>query len=344
MNQRAEESEDSPPRPSAAPPGAHRALPETEALDRRTATDPTDPHLWLSLFESSDDQIARALAEVGAEILTLAQLYANALRPRKDAVRPGRIVSMGAGTSGRLALLDAAEWPPTFGIEPGRVIARLAGGGEAMARAVEGAEDDAGAGEAQVRELDLGAADLLVGISASGSAAYVAAAVREAARRGCATARLTCATPPDWASQFPAGSAPLPPHDVVLTLGAELVAGSTRLAAATATHRVLQRASVLCALELGWIYRGRMVEMRPTNQKLRRRAEAIVAELTGASRVAAAAAIERANDDLKVAIVTLVTGAPVAAAREQLGQVDRDLRSIAALEERFANACDGADR
>ena len=344
MNQRAEESEDSPPRPSAAPPGAHRGLPETEALNRRTATDPTDPHLWLSLFESSDDQIARALAEVRAEVLTLSQLYANALRPQKDAARDGRLVAIGAGTSGRLALLDAAEWPPTFGLEPGRVIARLAGGAEAMERAVEGAEDDADAGEALVRELDLGACDLLVGISASGSAAYVAAAVREAARRGCKTARLTCATPPDWDSQFPDRSAPPPPHDVVLTLGAELVAGSTRLAAATATHRVLQRASVLCALELGWIYRGRMVEMRPTNQKLRRRAEAIVADLTGASREVAAAAIERSNDDLKVAIVSLVTGAPVAVARAQLEKVDRDLRSIPALEERFTPARDGADR
>ena len=322
------ESADRPESASRAP-EFENERPATEALDARTERDPTDPDLWLSLFESSDDQLARALSAVRGEIRALGALYAKTLRST------GRVVLTGAGTSGRLAFLDAAEWPPTFGIEPGRVIARIAGGPTAFERAVEGAEDVGSAGAALVDELALDAADLLVGISASGSAKFVAAAVATAARRGAATARLTCATPPAWPAQFPGETPPAPPLDITLPLGAELVAGSTRLSAATGTHRVLQRASVLCALELGWIYRGRMVEMRPTNQKLRRRAAAIVAELSGRSEEEARTALASAHDDIKVAILTLVAGVDRETADAELAGVGRNLREIPAIQARF---------
>jgi len=276
----------------------------------------SDGFTWLDLFDAQEEQVSRALSQLSPQVVDLSRRMAEALRCG------GRVVYFGAGTSGRLGALDAAEWPPTFGLAADRIIARLAGGPDALSSAVEGAEDDGAAGVAEVESLQLGANDLIVGISASGSAAFVISALGAARARGVPRALITASTPP------PIDDDRL---DLILHLGPELLAGSTRLQAATATHRVLQRASCLCALELGWIFRGRMVEMRPTNQKLRRRAEEIVIDLANVDLPEARSALQLANDDVKAAILIALLSCTADQAHERLRAVDRHLDQIEEL-------------
>ena len=300
--------------PDRVPPGAS---PPTEALHPDAARSQSG-EVWLSLFDATEAPVSATLSSNGPEIGRLAAAMARSL------ASGGRVLHIGAGTSGRLGVLDAAEWGPTFGLAPGRVIGRIAGGGDALARAVEGAEDDAAAGRAAVTDLAIGPNDLVVAISASGGAAFVHAALDEARSRG-----ATCAA---------ISASPVPVDDdrllrIELDLGPELLAGSTRLSAATATHRVLQRASCLCALELGWIHRGRMVEMRPTNRKLRARSVRIVAELAAVPSEAAADALSRSDDDIKVAILVAALGLSPDESRDRLARVGRHLSRIDGLPE-----------
>ncbi len=299
---------------------SEEALPRTEALHPATGGDTpaSDPAAWLALFDEEEARVSAALSAVAAPIIDLARGMARALR------QGGRIISFGAGTSGRLAALDAAEWGPTFGIAPERVLARIAGGEGALTRAVEGAEDELEPAREAVERLAIDARDLAIGISASGGAAYVRAALEAAAARGAAVAWITASPPP----ALEGGAAPL---RVTLDLGPELIAGSTRLQAATATHRVLQRASVLCAIESGWIHRGRMVEMRPTNEKLRGRAVRIVSELAAVDAEHARASLAAADDDIKVALLHAALGLSIDAARQRLTEVDRHLSRIEGL-------------
>ena len=290
-------------------------LPRTELLHPEAASS-SDPRRWLELFDRAEPCVASALSARGEEILSLGRAMAAALGGG------GRIIHAGAGTSGRLGALDAAEWPPTFGVAPGRVLACVAGGSAALTGAVEGAEDDAAAGARASAELGLGSADLIVGISASGSAPWLLALLAGARERGARRALIS--------------AAPSPLADpallrIELDLGAELLAGSTRLAAATATHRVLQRASCLCAVELGWIHRGRMVELRPTNEKLRARARRIVAELARIPAEEAARALARSEDDIKVAIVSAALRLPIDEARRRLAVAGRRLSAFEEL-------------
>lgn len=317
-------------------PGSCDALeprPRTENLHPHTSRDHLtsrdhDPAAWLELFDAEEGRVSAALSNAASDILALARAMARALGPGSA----GRVISVGAGTSGRLGALDAAEWGPTFGIDRGRVVARIAGGPAALTRAIEGAEDDRAAGVKAIAALEVGPADLVIGISASGSAEYVRGALAEAIAQNATVARITAAIPSSLERSPLSGIGEDPTSiDVVLALGPELIAGSTRLQAATATHRVLQRASVLCAVECGWIYRGRMVEMRPTNRKLRARAVRMVAELAAVSEVAASRALEAAKDDIKVAIVSSALGIEAEVARDRLTQVDRRLDRVGGL-------------
>ncbi|MGE3163318.1 MAG: N-acetylmuramic acid 6-phosphate etherase [Planctomycetota bacterium] len=273
----------------------------------------TSPEL-LRLFEAEDAVVAAAVRGAHDAVLALGLAMARAV------AADGRIVYVGAGTSGRIGALDAAEWEPTFGFPRARIAAVVAGGDVALRRAVEGAEDAEDAAEAALAELGLTTADLVVGLSASGSAAFVRAALERSRALGCARAFVTAT----------AAAVPADPHliAVVLATGPELLAGSTRLKAAVATHLVLQRASNLCALECGWIHRGLMVEMRPTNRKLRVRAIDIVRELTGLEPAAAALQLERAGDDIKVAVVGARLALAPESARRLLADIGRRLDRI----------------
>ncbi len=204
----------------------------------------------------------------------------------------GRLVYAGAGTSGRLGALDAAECPPTFGVAPSRVVALVAGGPRALRRAVEGAEDDATAGAAAVRRARIGARDLVVGISASGTTPYVLAALAEARRRGAGTALVTSNPSARAAAD----------RRIVLETGPERVAGSTRMKAGTAAKMALGLLSTAAFVRLGAVRSGRMVALRAGSAKLRARAVRNVADLAGVSAGVARRLLEASGWDVTAAI------------------------------------------
>ena len=209
--------------------------------------------------------------------------------------RGGNLVYVGAGTSGRLGVLDAAECPPTFNTPPELVRAIIAGGDPALRRSVEGAEDDT---EAAIRDLTASgvtAADAVVGISSSGRTPYVLAALAYARRLGAVTAGISC-TPESELSgivEFP----------IEVLTGPEVIAGSTRLRAGTATKLVLNMISTASMIKLGYTYAGLMVNVQPTNRKLEDRALRIIQEITGASPEDAVELLSQAGRSVPVAIV-----------------------------------------
>ncbi|CAM3675270.1 N-acetylmuramic acid 6-phosphate etherase [Corallococcus soli] len=242
-----------------------------------------------------------------------------AARTVAEALRVGgRLLYVGAGTSGRLGVLDASECPPTFGVPATCVQAAIAGGRQALTHAVEGAEDDVGAGARAVRAFRATARDVVCGITASASTPYVRGALDEARRLGAHTV-LVCCNPP--------GKAMRADTVVLARTGPEVVAGSTRLKAGTATKLVLNALTTAAFVSLGKVYRGRMVDVRPTNAKLKARAARMVAELTDVSPVKARALLAAAGDSVKLALAMHFTGLPPAQARRRLE--DGGLRALA---------------
>ncbi len=243
----------------------------------------------LSRLHAGDREAVRAVGRALPALASLADAAARAL------ASGGRIVYVGAGTSGRLGSLDAAECPPTFGVSPSRVLALVAGGARALRRSVEGAEDDRQAGAAAVRRACVGLGDLLVAISASATTPFVLAALAEARRRSAITALVTSnpnARPPT-------------DHRVLLDTGPERIAGSTRLKAGTAAKMALGLVSTAAFVRLGAVHRGRMVALRPVSEKLRRRAVRIVSEMGGVSTAAARTALRRSGWSVREALRAL---------------------------------------
>lgn len=222
----------------------------------------------------------------------------------------GRLIYVGAGTPGRLAALDAAECPPTFGVPAGLVRAVLAGGDGAAGRAVEGAEDDADAGAADLAAQRPGPDDVVVGISASGRTPYVLAALEAARAAGAATVAVV----------NNAGSPAAARADVAVELltGPEVVAGSTRLTAGTAQKVALNTLSTATMVRLGRTHGPWMVDVVTGNDKLRRRAERILVEAAGVDDAEAAAALDAAGGHTRTALVMLLAGIDAATARERL--------------------------
>jgi N-acetylmuramic acid 6-phosphate etherase len=235
---------------------------------------------------------------------------AEAARAVADALRAGgRLLYVGAGTSGRLGVLDASECPPTFGSPPSQVQAVIAGGRRALTRAVEGAEDDKAAGAQAVRRFRAGSRDVVCGISASASTPYVLGALAEARRRGTRTV-LVCCNPPGPRTRV----------DILIlaVTGPEVVAGSTRLKAGTATKLILNAITTAAFVSLGKVYRGRMVDVRPANAKLQARAVRMVAELTELPLVKARRLLSAAGGSVKVALAMHFTGLGREEAQERL--------------------------
>ncbi|WP_433798167.1 N-acetylmuramic acid 6-phosphate etherase [Actinomycetospora sp. CA-084318] len=262
----------------------------------------------------TDDLVARlvdgqsaapgAVAASSTSLARAADLLGAAFR------RGGRLVYTGAGTSGRLAMQDAAELPPTFGLDPTRAIALLAGGRDAADAAVEGAEDDEVAGQADVEDAGVGPDDVVVGVAASGRTPYVLGALTAARARGATTVAVVNT----------AGSpvAALADVAVELVTGPEVLAGSTRLAAGTAQKIALNTLTTAAMVRAGATYGPWMVGVRVTNAKLRRRAERIVRDAAGVDEDAARTALRAAGDDVAAAVVALLAGVDSAAARERL--------------------------
>jgi N-acetylmuramic acid 6-phosphate etherase len=227
----------------------------------------------------------------------------------------GALHYFGAGTSGRLAALDAAECPPTFGVGPQVVRAHLAGGESAMTHAAEAAEDDLDAGRAEaVAAVRPG--DAVVGVAASGATPYVQGAIAAAREKGAFTAVVVCVPRSPLAAMAEIA--------IELVVGPEIVAGSTRLKAGTAQKLALNTLSTAVFWRLGHVYQGRMVDVVPSNAKLRRRAARTVAELTGRDMDDATAALERCGG-VKLAVLVLRTGLDPEAARARLDAAGGDL-------------------
>ncbi|MBV8369176.1 MAG: N-acetylmuramic acid 6-phosphate etherase [Candidatus Eremiobacteraeota bacterium] len=286
-------------------------LPATETLDPATAMIDRldDVALARVLVESHRGAVDAALAAVN-QIALATTYFAETLE------RGGRVVLIGAGTSGRLAVLDAAELPPTFGVDPAFVQARIAGGDGALRRAVEGAEDDADAGARSVE--DVGADDLVIGVSASGGAPFVRAAVVAARARGARTVGIVNAPNGALAREADVG--------IVAATGAEPIQGSTRMRAGTAQKIVLNTISTGAMIRLGKTYGNRMVDVVATNAKLRARSERLVRDLAGEAD--ARALLEAAGGSVKTAIVMARRGVDRAEAERLLQQARGRLSSV----------------
>jgi N-acetylmuramic acid 6-phosphate etherase len=228
----------------------------------------------------------------------------------------GRLVYAGAGTSGRLALQDAAELPPTFGFD--RTVVLIAGGSGAGTQAREGAEDDAAEAATEIAAARVGPSDVVIGIAASGRTPYTIAAVEAAARSGALTIGMANnpGTPLLEAAQIP----------ICLDTGPEVLAGSTRLAAGTAQKVALNALSTASLVRLGGAYRNLMVGMAPSNEKLRRRAVAIVDKATGAGEEPAREALRRAGGSIRAAVVSLRAGVDPTEASELLARHQQRVR------------------
>lgn len=230
----------------------------------------------------------------------------------------GRIALAGAGTSGRLAVAEASECPPTFGTDPRRIVGLIAGGPRALRRAVEGAEDSRPGGARAVRKIALGAKDLLIGVSASAVTPFVAGALAEARRRGAATILVTC---------NPARR-DLPPCDQVLAIpvGPEPLSGSTRMKAGTATKTLLNTLTTAAMIRANRAYGSRMVCVRIGSAKLRERAVRLVAELGRATRPKAARLLARCRGDVRTAVL-VARGRTAGEAKMLLKRYQGNLRS-----------------
>jgi N-acetylmuramic acid 6-phosphate etherase len=222
----------------------------------------------------------------------------------------GRLIYLGAGTSGRLGMQDAVECPPTFGVSPELVIALVAGGEAALRQSVEAAEDRPELGEQNLREIDLSPGDSLVGITASGRTPYVLGGLRFARRIGALTIGLTCNQPNQISS--------LADICIEVPTGPEVIAGSTRLKAGTATKMVLNSLSTGVMVKLGKTYGSRMVDVQASNDKLRQRAKSLVQDLAEVGIVEAEQALQACGWEVKTAVVTLRMGVSPKEARERL--------------------------
>lgn len=243
----------------------------------------------VSALLDGQSRAVEAVARVEEDIAAAADAAAVRLG------QSGRIAYAGAGTSGRIGVQDGVELTPTFGWPEARLSFLLAGGPDAMMRAVEGAEDDEGAGHAAVREAGLDGSDVLIGIAASGRTPFTVGVVREARARGALTIAIANNTD---SALLRAGE-----YAILLDTGAEAIAGSTRMGAGTAQKAALNALSTAIMLRMGLVYRGLMVNMRVSNAKLRERAERMIARLASVDGQEAIRSLDRADGDIRLAIL-----------------------------------------
>ncbi|WP_136709494.1 N-acetylmuramic acid 6-phosphate etherase [Agromyces sp. H66] len=261
------------------------------------------------------EESAQAVAAVSDAVPQIAAAI-DAIVPRLRA--GGRLVYVGAGTAGRMGVLDASEIPPTFGTDPSLVVGVIAGGDVALRSAVEDAEDEGARGAADLEAIGLTAGDAVVGISASGRTPYVVGALERARAIGALTVALACN----------AGSRIASVADLAIetVVGPEIVAGSTRLKGGTAQKLVLNAISTIAMVRLGKVHGNLMVDVQATNAKLRARAERIVMLATGADAAAASAALESVGGSVKAAILVTISGVTPEEAVARLSSHDGVLR------------------
>ena len=290
----------------ARPTTTEQRNPRSRGLDRKPTRE------ILRVIHREDARVARAVARELPQIARAVDAIARALQ------RGGRLIYVGAGTSGRLATLDAAECPPTFGVAPRLVQAVIAGGRRALTRAVEGAEDSPAQGARDLAAKRITANDVVVGLTASGSTPYVLGALAYARRRGAVTVGV--------ASNRRSPLARVARILIAPQVGPEVIAGSTRMKAGTAQKLVLNMLSTAAMVRLGRVYDNWMIGVALTNRKLRERGLRILIEATGASVADAQRALRQAGHDLRAALVMLKRGTSAAEARRRLRQARGNLR------------------
>lgn len=260
----------------------------------------------LQVINDEDKKVALAVEKILPEIAKAVDVITDRL------AKGGRLFYMGAGTSGRLGILDASECPPTYGVEPDLVQGLIAGGIPAIFKAQEGAEDNPELARKDLVDKEFTAGDVLVGIAASGRTPYVIGGLQYAQSLGAATIALAC-SPEPAIGEF---------ADIVLTpvTGAEVVTGSTRMKAGTAQKLVLNMLSTGTMIKLGKVYGNLMVDVKTSNKKLEERARRIVMEATGCSREEGIAALAEAQGNAKLAIYIHLTGADFAVGQQAMAK------------------------
>ena len=283
--------------------------PNSTALDLKSTRE------IVRLFNEED---RKAVAAVEAEADAIAQtveIIVSAFR------RGGRLFYIGAGTSGRLGVLDASECPPTFSTDPGLVQGIIAGSDVALRRAVEGEEDKPERGAAAIQERQLTPRDVLIGIASSGRTPYVIGALKEARAIGATTICLCCVPPPDELKAFV-------DHFITPIVGPEILTGSTRLKAGTATKLVLNMLTTIAMVKIGKTYDNLMVDVHASNTKLIDRSIRIVRDVTGVNAALAETTLAQADGKAKVAIVMLAKGLSATDAIALLEKHDGFLRPV----------------
>lgn len=274
----------------------------------------------VDLINAEDRMVGEAVREEHAAIARCIDMVVAAFR------QGGRLIYVGAGTSGRLGVLDASEMPPTYRTDPAMVQGIIAGGLNALVRAQEGAEDHPEGGAAAIDERDVGPRDFVLGIATSGTTPFVHGALRRARERGARTGFLLCTYPSEQLTRT---------HDVVIAplVGPEVITGSTRMKAGTATKMVLNTITTAAMVQLGKVYGNLMVDLQVTCEKLRDRGERILMETMGLERAPASELLEAAEGHVKTAIVMGKLGISRAEAKARLeatgGAIGRVLPELA---------------
>ncbi len=284
--------------------------PATSRLDEMSTLE------MVTCFNDEDRKVPLAIQAV------LPQIAEAVERAAASFLAGGRLIYLGAGTSGRLGVLDASECPPTFGVQHGMVIGLIAGGPGALLKAVEGAEDNAELGVEDLKNLNLTADDTVVGLAASGRTPYVIGALRYARHLGCATVAISCNPDSPIAHEAQVAISPI--------VGPEALTGSTRLKSGTAQKLVLNMISTGAMVKIGKVYQNLMVDVKATNVKLVDRACRIVVEATGAERQDAEAALQQTGFEVKPAILIILAQVSAEEAIERLARHNGFLRAALA--------------
>ncbi|HEY9763603.1 MAG TPA: N-acetylmuramic acid 6-phosphate etherase [Trichocoleus sp.] len=283
-----------------------QANPNSQQLDEMTPLELVD------LFNQEDQRTLDAIASAREPLAQAIEQIAAALK------KGGRLFYIGAGTSGRLGVLDASECPPTFCTPPDKVQGIIAGGAGALVRSSEGLEDIAEDGEAAISERHVNEHDVVVGITAGGTTPYVHGALAAARQRGATTVFIAC---------VPADQVPIDVDvDIRLPVGPEILAGSTRLKSGTVTKMALNILSTGAMVQLGKVYGNRMVDVSVTNTKLRDRALRILCDLTNLDRSAAAELLDRSGQQVKLALMMYWSGLEAEAAAAKLEACEGQLK------------------
>jgi N-acetylmuramic acid 6-phosphate etherase len=288
-------------------------LPTTERRNQASMhLDEMPVEAIVRLMNDEERRVQEAVGEALPRIASAVEVLVEAWR------EGGRWIYVGSGTSGRIAALDAAECPPTFGAPPERVLALLAGGQNAATRSVEGAEDDTSAAVRDLEVLGLGPNDVVVGLAASGSTPYVVAAVRRATEAGCATIGISNNRGSELVAAARVG--------IELDTGPEILTGSTRLKAGTSQKLVLNMLSTAAFTRLGKVYENVMVDLQGTNEKLKRRSRRIIRETAGVTEDEATELLSAAGGSVKVAVVMGKAKVSLEEARELLAAAKGNVR------------------